>query len=154
MKGKSGRGKSVFMKYLIFYILFEAKRRREEATSSAKLIDNEQHLFAPKIIYVDRERQNKYLITLDSIAHIDQNLNGDEHYYFSDNVDIKESFCSFPCVTLALTSGGSTVLKECYKRISEVGGKEAFMQSLSLEEMKLLFVGQKFHFSGRNLFQI
>jgi ABC-type uncharacterized transport system fused permease/ATPase subunit len=27
MKGKSGRGKSVFMKYLIFYILFEARRR-------------------------------------------------------------------------------------------------------------------------------
>lgn len=145
LSGKSGRGKTVFLLYLLFYILRLAKQL------SSAVHDHEApppvHLTDPLIAYMDRERM-LYLVTKDSIC-LFHNLAaltaaaGKPHFYFSDNVDVDDAGAG-SLVTLALTSGDEDVLKNFSKRKNEARTKhrsELVMPGLALDEMLLVFPG-------------
>ena len=106
LTGKSGRGKSVFLRYLIFYILLETK----------------EYLTDPSIAFMDRDAV-LYHITKDSIALYGSLINlkaavGTPHFFFSDNVDV-DSASAGSLVTMAISSGDTDVLKEFAKRMHE-----------------------------------
>ena len=109
LSGKSGRGKSVFLRYLIFYILLEAKKRYNDGSTV------EEHLTDPRIAFMDRNRI-LYHITKEKIT-IFPNLTdlvtevGYPHFYFSDNVDFDDVGAG-SLVTMAVTGGDADVLKE------------------------------------------
>lgn len=52
LTGKSGRGKSVFLRYLIFHILLEAKERSNHAQSTGTL-HTPDHSTDPKMAFMD-----------------------------------------------------------------------------------------------------
>ena len=130
LNGKAGRGKSVFLLYLIFYIILSAKERRE---CDSTVSDN--HLINPIIIYVKRNG-SKFLISLEKVEVLNSKVS--PHYYFSDNVDVSEANVgSF--LTICATSGDIGTLREFNKRKDECSGPTYTMPSLEFEEMKLIF---------------
>ena len=129
INGKAGRGKSVFLLYLIFDIILSAKERRGDSTVS----DN--RLINPIIIYVKRNG-SKFLISLEKVEVLNSKVS--PHYYFSDNVDVSEANVgSF--LTICATSGDIGTLKEFFKRQTECSGPTYTMPSLEFDEMKLIF---------------
>jgi hypothetical protein len=62
LTGKSGRGKSVFLRYLMFYILLKAKQLGNDVGSTAA-----EHLTDPRIAFMDRDKV-LYHITKDKIT--------------------------------------------------------------------------------------
>lgn len=139
LKGKSGRGKTVFMKYLVFRILLDAKEKCREHLGPLPTSDEDNYLYAPRIVYVDRDGQ-AHLITVDSVTVLPQHERPPKaHFFFSDNTDIKNGAYIGTRVTLALTSG-AVVLKEFGKRMTEVKNKVTiYMPPLSMMEMTKLF---------------
>ena len=140
LTGKSGRGKSVFLRYLIFYILLEAKKRCEITTS-----DEPSNLTDPRIAFMNRDKK-LYYITKEKIILYDNYFvlvasEGKPHYYFSDNVDISEA-SKGSHVTMALSSGDTEVLKDFTKRMNESRiqrKSELIMPGLDLHEMLMVF---------------
>lgn len=137
LKGKSGRGKSVFLRYLIFYILLEIGT--VDATS------RQEHRTNPRIAFMDRDAV-LYYITKDSITLYSDRYNlvaavGLPHFYFTDNVDV-DSASAGSLVTMALSSGDTVVLKNFSKRMNEariINRLHLIMQGLDLDEMLLVF---------------
>lgn len=137
LKGKSGRGKSVFLLHLIFFILLTAKKEKMSPNSSSK--DN-AHKTNPTILFVDRVGI-AHIVKVDSLNIVKRDTAAATYkpdYYFLDNYDMPNNgTCSR--LTLALTSGDEGVLKEFTKRHNEAGGITMFMPSLSRTEMALVF---------------
>ena len=123
LKGKSGRGKTVFLLYLIFFILKDSSKGKNAT-----------------ILYVNRYGV-AHIVTVESVKIVDIATATATHkpnYYFSDNTDIKnDNFSNM--ITLAATSGDQTVLKEFRKRITEAHGFILYMPSLALSEMSTLY---------------
>jgi len=140
LTGKSGRGKTVFLRYLVFYILLEAKRRSERSTS-----EEISNLTNPRIAFVDRDRK-LYHITKEKIILFDSYFElkasaGQPHYYFSDNIDFSDASAG-SLVTMAVSSGDTEVLKEFTKRMNESHiqrKSELIMPGLELPEMLMVF---------------
>jgi hypothetical protein len=130
LKGKSGRGKSVFLIYLIYFILQHAKKLKLNGISAPSHVSN------PSIIYVNRKGVAHHMTT-DSVQLIANDYYGAD-YFFSDNVDIVEGNLG-RILNLAVTSGDENVLKEFHKRTAESNGKILFLPSLEFTEMELLF---------------
>lgn len=133
ISGKAGRGKSMFLLFLIFEILLCAR----SGTPSA-LIENLEPPADVVILYIDRSRK-RYRVTTQGI----ENYNGkaaDITYCFSDNVDISDAKVG-SALTLAVTSGDTDVLKEFSKRLEGVGDEQArlYMPSLTMDEMAQVF---------------
>ena len=127
LEGKAGRGKSVFLRYMIIRML-EDPDIPNEAT------------FA----YVDKYGKDgsrtfwvkKNGITVEVMEHIPQRPD----YLLLDNVDSNLSMRAEK-LNLGLTSGDREVLKEFRKRVAEAGvlGKYYAMQALNLQVMSLMF---------------
>lgn len=137
LAGKSGRGKSVFLRYLIFYILLGA--------AELDTADAPEHLTHPSMAFMDRDGV-LYHITKDSIEwyrdfyHLVAAV-GQPHFYFSDNVDVDNAGAG-SLATMALTSGDADVLKNFSKRINEARFKTRLiltMPGLELDEMLRVF---------------
>jgi hypothetical protein len=134
LKGKSGRGKSVFLIYLIYFILNRARTNEDNNVS--------QHVKNPVIIYVDRlgviHRVTLEKVEITTVA----NYFG-AHYFFSDNVDIAQGNLASQ-VCLGLTCGDKSKFKEFNKRMAEMNATSIvrYMMSFSVEEMKALFNGK------------
>lgn len=135
LTGKSGRGKTVFLRYLIFYILLEARKRTR----------SEECRTDPRIAFMDRDKV-LYHITKDGITPFGSLLEliaavGKPHFYFSDNVDVDDAGAG-SLVTMALSSGDADVLKEFSKRMDEARTKtrsNLVMPGLELGEMLQAF---------------
>lgn len=140
MSGKSGRGKSVFLRYLIFYILLEAKKLCQETT-----LPTAEHLTDPRIAFMDRDNI-LYHITKETMTTFANRLElvdvvGQPHFYFSDNVDVDDAGAG-SLVTMALSSGDTHVLKNFSKRMGEARTKRTsvlVMPGLDLSEMLQVF---------------
>ena len=140
LTGKSGRGKSVFLRYLIFYILLEAKKLGNVVRSSTA-----EHTTDPRIAFMDRDNV-LYHITKDKIIPCGSRLEliaafGRPHYYFSDNVDVDDSGAGL-LVTMALSSGDADVLKNFSKRMNAARFKARLLRTmpgLELDEMLQVF---------------
>lgn len=136
LKGKAGRGKSLFVLWAIFEILLCAKRGEPSIVCPTANFPRD-----PRIVFVDRLNV-KYLVSASGICI----LSGDGwppnvHYCFSDNQDIGDAWVG-SLLTMAVTSGDVTVLREFSKRMEAIDEdikSTVFMPSLDLEEMKLLF---------------
>lgn len=144
LTGKSGRGKSVFLRYLIFHILLEAKKRNNHAQSTGTL-PTADHSTDPRIAFMDRGNL-LYHITKDEITIFGSHhellaVVGQPHFYFSDNVDVYDAGAG-SLVTMAISSGDSDVLKEFSKRMNEARSKSRsilVMPGLDLTEMLQVF---------------
>jgi len=132
VKGKSGRGKSVFVIYLIYFILNRARTTEDNNVP--------QHVKNPVIIYVDRSGVI-HRVTLENVE-ITTNYFG-AHYFFSDNVDIVQGNLASQ-VCLGLTSGDKLKFKEFNKRMAEINATSVvrYMMSFSVEEMKALLISK------------
>lgn len=167
LTGKSGRGISVYLRYLIFYILLVAKKasntvdKKASAQSTDTANSNEDaahvslntyggecHVTDPRIAYMDSTGK-LYLITKDSVtpvANIYELLAADgarPHYYFSDNADINTDIRG-TLVTIAACSGDIDTLKHFTNRFSEAWNKtrlNLIMPGLELVEMLGVFGG-------------
>ena len=137
LTGKSGRGKSVFLLYLIFKILLEAKFKKNSVQEIEKTDASKKEL-NPVILYVDRSGISHY-VTIDQVLIKDTRAGTSKviHYYFADDFDISTSNLGSH-VTMAVTSG-DIFLNEWNKRIKESGGLILYMPSLTLESMICLF---------------
>ena len=144
LTGKSGRGKSVFLRYLIFHILLEAKKRSNHAESTGTL-PTADHSTDPRIAFMDRGNL-LYHITKDEITIFGNQYElvavvGQPHFFFSDNVDVYDAGDG-SLVTMAISSGDSDVLKEFSKRMHEARSKSRsilVMPGLDLTEMLQVF---------------
>ena len=135
LKGKAGRGKSLFILCVIFEILHCAKRNVPSLLCPAAGFFPSD----PRIVYVDRGNK-RHVVTLSGVYSL-SGYSGEIHYYFSDNVDIPDAIAA-SSLTMAATSGDTVVLKEYAKRIEctkPEDGVTLCMPSLELEEMRLLF---------------
>ena len=137
LKGKAGRGKSIFILFAIFEILHCAKHGKpSDLLPAAKPFPTDPH-----IVYIDRSGV-RYLATVNNVTI----LTGDgwpvgTHYCFSDNNDISDAKIG-SLLTMAVTSGDTTVLKEFSKRMDAIDRRVKailYMPSLELEEMQQLF---------------
>lgn len=133
VKGKAGRGKSMFLLFLVFEILLCAR-----SGSASEFIENLKPPPNVVIMYIDRS-SNKYRVTTQGI----ENYNGKAAgvtYCFSDNVDVSDANVG-SALTLAVTSGDADVLKEFSKRLQGVGEEQAtlYMPSLTVKEMAQVF---------------
>ena len=139
LNGKSGRGKTSFLRYLIFYIILAAKERKKAVGRTSTTAQLVEHLVNPIIVYVERSGEAHY-ITASGVCkpHSEQ---APPHYYFSDGNDILGGAYCGSCVTVALSSEAGQ-LPEFTKRLSEVGGATVYMPSLSPEDMTTLFQRQ------------
>lgn len=133
LEGKSGRGKTLFSKYFIFHILLEAKRL---SASGTDLTSIPEHLIAPRILHVGENGMIHHL-TVNGVEILSStDCYQQPHYYISDNVDILVGAFLGSHLTLAF----GDKIREYDKRISEVGGIVAYMQSLSFDEMRQVFI--------------
>ena len=135
LKGKAGRGKSIFLLCIVFEILHCAKR------NIPSLLCPTAGFFPadPQIVYVDRSGK-MFLATLNGLSILNDRP-AQMDFYFSDNVDITDAYVG-SLLTMAVTSGDEDVLKEYKKRyegVDSVDRKTLYMPSLELEEMGLLF---------------
>jgi len=135
INGKAGRGKSVFLLYLIFDIIFTAieRRKRDDGAIAA----DEEHLKSPLIVFVQRNG-TKFLISVDTVELLNSPVS--PHYYVSDNIDVSHGNVG-SILTICATSGDADSLKEFNKRRAETSGPTYTMPSLELNEMKLIFCG-------------
>lgn len=141
--GKSGRGKSIFLRYLIFYILLEAKKLCNDVQTA---LPSAEHLTDPRIAFMDRDNV-LYHITKETKITFGNRLEllaavGQPHFYFSDNVDVDDAGAG-SLVTMALTSDDTNdALKEFSKRMDEARTKQRsvlVMPGLDLNEMLQVF---------------
>lgn len=132
LNGKAGRGKSVFLLYLMFSILLRAKNKHLSDSG----IRIQQSELDPSIVFVNLDGVIHY-VTVDQVCIRDSIPDG-AHYYFADNIDIKTAGLGSH-ITMALSSGDVDVLKEWHKRIKESEGLILYMPSLTLESMERLF---------------
>ena len=136
--GKAGRGKSVFLRYLIFYILLEANKLCSQAQTTPPTAE---HLTDPRIAFMDRDKILHH-ITKENITIFRNRFElvsavGQPHFYFSDDEDVDDAGAG-SLVTIALTSGDTDVLKEFSKRMDEAHTKtraNLVMPGLDLTEM-------------------
>ena len=99
LTGKSGRGKSVFLRYLIFYILLEAKKLGNVVWSSTA-----EHTTDPRIAFMDR----------DNVPHQKMCLEGG---LFSGKTPWSPfSIISSQCLRMSFTNDGFITL--CYLKLS------------------------------------
>lgn len=138
LRGKAGRGKSMFALFMIFEILTCAM---EKKTSPLLCPPGKAFPEDPLIVYVDREG-NRHKVTLSSVSLLAPGgWPPGVHYYVSDNVDITEANIGSH-LTMGITSGEADKLKEFRKRISAMVEEDkviVYMPSLQLEEMSILF---------------
>jgi hypothetical protein len=138
LKGKAGRGKSLFVLFVIFEILCCAKQGRATSdlcAASAILIPTN-----PRIVYVDRGN-TMHLVTLTGVSVVTKRPARPD-YYFSDNVDIMDANIGTQ-LTMGVTSGDD-ILKEFGKRMDGVDPTTKatlYMPSLDLEEIQKVFLG-------------
>jgi hypothetical protein len=142
LTGKSGRGISVFLRYLIFHILLSARAKNVEQEAK-----NPEHIYNPTIVYMQKG-DFVYVLTKDSIA-VHTNLmeallkHKRPHYLFADNVDVDDLHGTE--VTMALSSGDADVLKTFTKRMNEsykptlTTRHSLVMPGLDLQEMCTVF---------------
>jgi hypothetical protein len=127
LEGKAGRGKSVFLRYMIIRML-EDPAISNEAT------------FA----YVDKygkDGSRTFWVKKNGISvDVLENIPEEPTYLLLDNVDSNLNMRGEK-LNLGLTSGDREVLKEFRKRVDEAGplGKHFAMQALNLEVMNLMF---------------
>ena len=143
LNGKAGRGKSLFVLFVIFEILHCAKRGKTTSdlfpTSTTPFPTN------PQIVYVDRTNV-MYLATLTGVSVVTNTGGCPEgtHYYFSDNVDIGDATMGSR-LTMGVTSGDANTLKEYSKRVDGVADAAikatVYMPSLDVEEILQVFPG-------------
>ena len=108
LKGKAGRGKSLFILCIILEILYCTKH------NSPSLLCPSAGPFPtdPRILFIDREN-NRHLVTLNEVTLL--LLTPKVHYCFSDGVDL--GFNSIgSLLTVAATSGDKEMLKQFVKR--------------------------------------
>lgn len=140
MTGKSGRGKTVFLRYLIFFILLEAKAARK-----SKKVGDTDYVTNPRIAFVDRD-QTIYFITTDIITTYNNRAElvaetGHPHFFFSDSSDVDDAGAGSH-LTMALSSGDNELLKNFTKRREEAHSKtrsELVMPGLNFTEMLEVF---------------
>ncbi len=141
--GKSGRGRSVFLRYLIFYILLEAQKLVIDDAQRTPHVDT--HLTDPRIAFMDRDNV-LYHITKETITVFGSlrelvSAVGQPHYYFSDDVDINDARAGL-LATMALESWDGNVLKEFSKRMDEahtMTRSNLIMTDSNLSEMLEIF---------------
>ena len=137
LKGKEGRGKSVFILFVIFEILLCAKsKKRSKFCPQANFPSN------PRIIYFNCGNK-RYLITLDGVFSIPSQggLLPVAHYCFSDGIDPGEANIG-SLLTLAADSGEPNQLKYYWRHYDTLDFDEKatlYMPSLELQEMKLMY---------------
>ena len=141
LNGKAGRGKSLFVLFVIFEILHCAKRGKTTSdlfpTSTTPIPADLQ------IVYVDRTNV-MYLATLTGVSVVTNTGGCPEgtHYYFSDNVDIGDATMGSN-LTMGVTSGDDKTLKEYSKRVEGVADAAikatVYMPSLDLKEVLQVF---------------
>jgi hypothetical protein len=127
LEGKAGRGKSVFLRYMIIRML-EDPDIVNEATIAYKVKDSTGNYFTFWIA--------KNGISMNEVKEIPERSD----YLFLDNVDSALSLRAKK-LNLGLTSGNKDVLKEFRKRVDEAGplGKEYSMQAPDLKAMRLMY---------------
>jgi hypothetical protein len=137
LRGKAGRGKSLFILFVVFEILYCAKLGK-----TCALFPNAEPFPAAadlRIVYISRDGV-KHLVTVNKVC-TEIGWPTDINYCFSDNVDISDASVG-SLLTMAVTSGDLTVLKEFNKRVQACKPDTKailYMPSLILEEMALLF---------------
>lgn len=125
LEGKAGRGKSVFLRYMILRML-EDPAIPNEATCAYVVNDgmcNSRTFWIVKI---------GFSVTV--VDHIPERPD----YLLLDNVDNALNMRGEK-LNLGLTSGGRELLKEFRKRVAEAGGKYHAMLAPDLKAMRLMF---------------
>jgi hypothetical protein len=136
LRGKAGRGKSLFLLFFMFEILLCAKNG-----VASNLINDLQPPRDVVIAYVDRSG-TKHCVTVTGVKIIsDPGWPAHVSYCFSDNRDVTDANVG-SLLTLAVASGVEAVLQEFSKRIDGISSglkADLCMSSLSLQEMALIF---------------
>jgi hypothetical protein len=137
LSGKSGRGKSLFVIFMIFEILACAA----DGKTSSPLCPHAAPFPAdPIIVYVDR-MGTKHIATLSGVSvYSGAGWPRDVHYVISDNCDIGHAHIG-SLLTMAVTTDEEDCLKEFRKRHTAVKKDKVtlYMPSLSFDEMKALY---------------
>jgi hypothetical protein len=135
LKGKAGRGKSLFLLFAVFEILYCAKNEKSsDFVTDFHIPEN------PRVMYISRDGKKHLATKSDVIIWNDVGWPVGIHYCFSDNVDIADAGVG-EYLTMAATSGDATVLKEFTKRFNGSDPPKAvlYMPSLDYEEMHTVF---------------
>ena len=116
LEGKAGRGKSMFLLYIIFRILFCA--RHNNGSFPGVPIDRDPDIAL--LFYKDRNGFG-HIVDLDNIVILKKDEPGPKAYfYFSDNCDIGDAHPG-SVLTMAVTSGDEDKMIEFRKRLQGVG---------------------------------
>jgi hypothetical protein len=136
LRGKAGRGKSLFLLFFMFEILLCAKNG-----VASNLINDLQPPQDVVIAYIDRSG-TKHCVTVTGVKIFsDPGWPAHVSYCFSDNRDVADANVG-SILTLAVSSGVEAVLQEFSKRIDGISSglkADLCMSSLSLQEMALIF---------------
>lgn len=129
LEGKAGRGKSVFLRYMII-----------------RMLEDNRIPDSVRIAYVVKESMGSscifWITKIGSKGVVDQieKINETPDYLFFDNVDSSLNMSGVN-LTLGLTSGDKDVLKEMNKKVGEAGhsAKKYTMPALDIIVMGLIF---------------
>ena len=129
LQGKSGRGKSVFLKYMIIRMLEDEKI--PEAITIAYVV--KERIGSSYTFWITKKNSKGIVELMDKIDKVPD-------YLFFDNVDSALNIAGLK-LTLGLTSGDRDVLKELSKKLGEAGsyGRTYTMQALDMIVMGLIF---------------
>ena len=127
LEGKAGRGKSVFLRYMIIRML-EDEAIPNESTFAYVVKDS---IGTSRTFWI-----TKTGVSVDVMEHIPE----EPTYLLLDNVDSALNMRGEK-LNLGLTSGDKEVLKEFRKRVDDAGelGMNYAMQALNLQVMSLMF---------------
>ena len=127
LEGKAGRGKSVFLRYMIIRMLEDPAIPSEDTFAYVeKYGENEIHTF--------------WIVKNGIMVTVLENISEQPTYLFLDNVDSTLSRRGEK-LNIGLTSGDKEVLKIFRKRVHEAGvlGSYYVMKALDFTVMKLIF---------------
>ena len=137
LKGKEGRGKSVFLTYIMLRIIYLTATNQSDPLFPGCPAAKDCDANTPLLYFVDRGGRG-LLVTMRGISVIEDRVPPKVYYSFAENVD-SEVMGSL----LTMTVSGSDVneLREFPKKVQQARthGITLYLPSLNLNDMKVLF---------------